>query len=162
MLKQLSDGFYRQSRRDQWVLLLGGGCVLIYAIWFFLLEPLEEKTAVERTHTESVASALVRVQRLASRLYSAQELEQHAKQKPSISIAELVDRSLQANGLVMRGFQPSGRGEVKLRLDNVAYSGLIQWLHELEVAQGVQVKELAMSAGSEAGLVMVNVRLRKE
>lgn len=162
LVNQIVEYFYRQTRREQIILLVGGGCVLLYVIWFFLVMSLQGAVTEERARTQSVSKTLARVESLAVSVYHAEQVREKESQKPFTSIAELVDLSLRANGLTMRGFQPSSDGEVRLRLDNVPYASLIQWLYELEALHGVQVKELATSASNTAGLVMVNVRLRKE
>ena len=161
-LQQLQNQFYAQPRRDQIMLLAGSACVLLYLLWFALVVPLQDAVAAERARTASVSQTLARVESLAAVVAQTEKQQAKQRQKPTTSIAELVDRSLRDNGLVMRGFQPSNDGEVRLRLDNVRYSSLLQWLYQLETVHGVQIKELATSASSSAGLVMVNVRLRKE
>ncbi len=161
-LQQLAQRFYAQPRREQIMLLTASACVLLYTVWFALVVPLQEAVKAERARTLSVSRSLARVESLAASVAQANQQQTRESQKPLTSIAELVDRSLRDNGLVMRGFQPSSDGEARLRLDNVPYDRLLQWLHDLETVQGVQIRELATSASSTAGRVMVNVRLRKE
>jgi|GEM_PF-579584 len=161
-LQPVIEAFNRQNRREQVILLIGAFCVAVYALWFLLIVPMQQAVMEERQRTAAVNQALSRVEVLAVTVRQTEKQQKSAKQKSSLSIADVVDRSLRANGLEMRGFQPGGEGEVRLRLDNVPYAQLIQWLFELETSHGVQVKELATSSSNSAGRVMVNVRLRKE
>lgn len=161
-LQPIIDAFNRQSRREQVILLVGGFCVSLYALWFLLITPTQQAVVEERQRTAAVSQALSRVQALAVTVRQTEKQQKSSTQKSALSIADVVDRSLRANGLEMRGFQPGSEGEVRLRLDNVPYAQLIQWLYELETTHGVLVKELATSSSSAAGRVMVNVRLRKE
>ena len=157
---QISEAFYRQSRREQLIILAGGACLLLYAVWFLFAAPLRGAVVAERAKTAAVSQSLARVQTLAATIENAKN-QQGNERQPKVSLAELVDRSLRAHGLVMQGFQPSGDNQVRLRLDNASYASVVRWLHELETVQGVQVQELATSASQSPGLVMVNVRLRK-
>lgn len=161
-LQSWINRFYAQPRRDQIMLLVGVGCVALYLVWFALVEPLKEAVQAERVRTQSVAQALARVEALAATVAHAEAQQAKQSRKTLTSIAELVDKSLRNNGLVMRGFQPSNDGEVRLRLDNVPYTSLLQWLYELETTHGVQIKEVATTASTTPGRVMVNVRLRKD
>ncbi len=123
--------------------------------------PVQDMRQSQLDRTKGLAVTLAQVESMAGTLLA------EAKQAPTRSsgggsIAELVDRTLQSHGLRMAGFQPGSNGEVRLRLDNVTYSGLSRWLYELEFTHFVQVRELSVTASATEGLIMVNVRLRKE
>ncbi len=154
------EAFYRFNRREQIILLWGGLVLGFYLLWKLLIVPVHENTQAQVERNKGLAVTVAQVQALAITLKSS------ASEAPKVSgggsIAELVDRSLQSHGLRMAGFQPGANGEARLRLDNVTFAGLTKWLYELEFTHGVQVRELSVSSSSNAGLVMVNLRVRKE
>jgi general secretion pathway protein M len=154
------EAFYRFSRREQIVLLWGALVLGFYLLWKLLVVPVFEHTQTQVDRNKEMAVTLAQVQSMAATLKSA------AKETPTAagggSIAELIDRSLQKQGLRMAGFQPGANGEARLRLDNVTFAGLTKWLYELEFTHGVQVRELSVTSAANSGLVMVNLRVRKE
>jgi len=158
-LQNIVEAFNRYTQREQIILLAGGFSIALYLLWKLLIVPVAELRQQELSRTAGMALTLAQVQTMASSLKAAPKTEQA---KGRGSIAELVDRTLQNNGLRMTGFQPGANGEARLRLDNVTFAGLSQWLYELEFTHGVQVRELSANASNTPGLVMVSVRLRKE
>ena len=158
---KILDGFYRRDRREQIILLVGGVCLVLYFIWFVLLQSLDQARQEQWQNNQSVSAALMRVQTMAAQLQKAAEERGGSSRKSSGSIADLVDRTVRANGLQMKGFQPGSDGEARLRFEAVTFENLMQWLYDLEITHGVQVLELSATATNKPGLVMVNVRLRK-
>ena len=159
------DVFYRQSRRDQWLLLLCGGFVLVSLIYLFVLAPFQEQLRQASGQTQLLHNSLKQVQRLSSELKQLKQLKRQptaTTKAPVINLAELVDRSLRSHGLAMGGFQPGEEGHAQLRLDNVAYSNLLRWLYDLEVRHQLVIKELSLVKTSTAGVVSANIRLHKQ
>jgi len=156
------DLFYRQSRRDQWLLLLCGSFVLVCLIYFFVLAPLQKQLSLASGQTQSLKNTLVQVQQLSSELKRFKRQPTATAKTPVINLAELVDRSLRSHGLAMRGFQPGEEGHAQLRLDNVAYSNLLRWFHDLEVRHQLVIKELSLVKTSTPGVVSANIRLHKQ
>ena len=163
MNKLTSDfvaGFYRFNRREQIILLWGALAVTLYILWQLVISPIQHMTQTQIERNKNLAVTVAQVQTLAATLLTS---DSPRKTRASGgSIAELVDRTLGAHALRMSGFNPGSNGEVRLRLENVSFSGLSQWLHELEFKHAVQVRELSVNTTSTPGLIAVNVRLRKE
>ena len=153
-------GFYRFNRREQIILLWGALAVTLYILLQLVVLPIQQMTQMQIERNKNLALTVAQVQTLAATLLTS-DTPKNATNNGG-SIAELVDRTLGAHGLRMSGFNPGSNGEVRLRLDNVSFSGLSRWLHELEFKHAVQVRELSMNLTSTPGLITVNVRLRKE
>jgi type II secretory pathway component PulM len=160
IIKKAHDQFYRQTRRDQVVLLAGTVCVCLYCIWLLWLSPITQSMAEEQGRTVALVGSLSRVESLVSSIEYRKQ-EKNTSNSNQASMAELVDRSLRRNHLTMQGFQPASNGEVRLRFEAANYAHLLQWLHELEAMHGISVSEFTVTAGIDTGLVMANVRLRK-
>jgi len=156
------DVFYRQSRRDQWLLLLCGGGIVVCLLYLLLLVPLQEHLRLAQGQTQALQITLVQVQRLSSELKQLQHQPTVPVPAPTINLAELVDRSLRSHGLAMRGFQPGEEGHAQLRLDNVVYSRLLRWLYDLELRHQLVIKELSLVKAATPGVVSANIRLLKQ
>lgn len=148
------------NRREQTTLLLGGLAVLLYLLWIAVLSPLQDRREAQQATNAAATQSLGRVQLLAVRIKQARnEGAQAGASKDNIS--RLIDTSLQANGLSMSGFQPGTAGEVRVRLDRVRYSSLMQWLYDIEYQHNINIRDLSIAATNDPGLVTVNIRLQK-
>jgi general secretion pathway protein M len=71
----------------------------------------------------------------------------------------LINNSLNENELIMLGFQPGSKNDARLRLENVAYSSLTQWLYDLEYRHGINIEDLSLTPSKFSGRLMVSVRV---
>ncbi|MEJ2443440.1 MAG: type II secretion system protein M [Exilibacterium sp.] len=163
-MNKVLDWFYQRDRSEQIILALGALVLLIYVLWFMVLQPMGKAREEQRRINVATAEQLSRVRILAAELKSSEQQSGGSgrRRRGGGSIAELLDQTLRQNNLSMKGFQPSSNGEVKLRLDGVAFDNLLQWLYELESQHQVEVRELSVLSGKSAGIVIANVRLFKE
>ena len=160
MFTAVKHAFIQRNNREQALLLAMLVCVSLYGLFFVLIQPLNRYVDQQSAQMLSVQDSLARVQRLTAQVQQASDATA-VTQSSNRSLAQMVDQTLKANNLTMRGFQTGQNGEVRLRLDNVAYSALLQWLYDMEVGQGVEITSLSLSMGKEGGTVMANVSLRR-
>ncbi|WP_020210700.1 type II secretion system protein GspM [Gilvimarinus chinensis] len=160
-MNQLFDALAKYNRREQTILLLGALAVVLYILWMGVLAPLKEKREQQVVTNASTTAALERVKVLTARINKAESDSRQQSAASRGNISQLIDSTLQANGLRMSGFQPVTRGEVRVRLDNVNYSAMMQWLYDLEYKHDVSVKDLSMASTTTPGQVTANVRLSK-
>lgn len=146
------------SMRDQAMLALLAGALLLYALYQALWHPLAQSNQRLTEQNVAVAQSLSSVTQMAAQL---RELQQRGAQSnvSSENLTQLVDRTVAANSLHMSRFQPGSSGDVQVRLDNVAFDQVLRWLNELETVQSVTIRELVIAPGSGSGLVNVSVRL---
>ena len=78
------------------------------------------------------------------------------------NLTRLIDTTVKNNTLTMTRFQPSSSGEVQVRFENAVFDNILSGLHELEVGNGIVIRDLSVTNGSAIGLVNVSVRLRQE
>jgi general secretion pathway protein M len=145
--------------REQLTLGLGALALVIYILFVGVLDPLHARLEQQQQRNEATKEALQRMRSMAARYVNR---EAGAQQTRSGSIVELVDRSLRRHSIRMSGMQPSGRSDVRLRMDQVNFDALLAWMYDMEVNEGVQIRDLSVAAGPEPGTVVVNVRLHKE
>lgn len=160
-MNKLFDALSKYNRREQTILLVGVLAVVLYILWMGVLSPLKEKREQQLLTNASTAAALERVKVLAARINNAESAANQQSAATSGNISQLIDSTLQANGLRMSGFQPGTRGEVRVRLDNVSYAAITQWLYDLEYKHDVGIKDLSMASTTTPGQVTANVRLSK-
>lgn len=147
------------NRREQTILLVGALAVLLYLLWMVVISPLQQKRDQQLASNAAASAALGRVEVMALKIDKMRTQDRARNNRDSGNISQLVDRSLRANGLSMSGFQPGTQGEARVRLDNVNYAPLMQWLYDLEYKHDVAIRELTMAAGNQPGQVTVTIRL---
>lgn len=154
MLQKLQQ---QLSMRDQKMLAILAGVVLLYLLYQIFLHPLEKANAQLAAQNTAARNNLAEITQMASQLHALQQTQQ--SNSSGENITQLVDRSVAANQLHMSRFQPGSSGDVQVRLDNVAFDQTMRWLNELESGNGVAVRELVVAPGAGSGLVNVSVRL---
>ncbi len=148
------------NRRDQLALLILGSVLAVYLLWLLLIRPVGNAVEQERLRAVAAQESLGRVQVMAAKLKAYRTGAQES-QAPTTTLADVVNRSLQANQLSMSGFTPSRDAEARLRLENVSFNQLLAWLYQLETEYRINVMELTVNPSRDPGIVSVNVRLRK-
>ncbi|MDO3388729.1 type II secretion system protein M [Gilvimarinus sp. SDUM040013] len=160
-MNKVFDALGKYNRREQTILLVGALSIVLYILWMGVLAPLKDKREQQIATNASTSASLERVKLMAAQIKQAQSNTQKASGNSGANFSQLIDSTLQANGLRMSGFQPGTRGEVRVRLDNVNYASVMQWLYDLEYRHDVAVKDLSMAGTNTAGQVTANIRLSK-
>lgn len=150
----------QNSSRDQLALLLLAVCALLFILYMGILKPVQEKRVTQLQNNQSAQSALKEVREMAA-LWNNRDANSR-ENTGHTSIVEIVDTSLRAHNLRLSGMQPSGLNDVRIRLDQANFDHLLAWLHEMEVDQGLQIKDLSVATAGEPGIVSVNLRLHRQ
>lgn len=149
------------SRRDQTALLILGVAIVLALIWWALVQPSTKALDQQALATRSSAESLSRVREMALELKQYRNSGDASDNSDQVQLSELIDRSLRAQGMNMSSFQPVREGEVRLRLDDVAYSSFIAWLIDMEAEQKLATQELTITPTRTSGRVSVSVRLAR-
>ncbi len=159
-MNEIKEWWNQASTRDQIAVAACGLLIALYLLYVVLLKPVTEMRDVQLQKNIAQQQALERVRTLAA-TYTAQQSSSSDNSNKG-SLVEMVDRSLRENQLKLSGMQPSGANDVRLRLEQVPFDNLLAWLHEMEVKQRMQVRDISVATGSAKGLVSVNMRLHRE
>jgi general secretion pathway protein M len=151
--------FEQLSLRDQAMLALLAGVLLLYIVYMAGWRPLAQSNAQLRVQLQAAGQSLENIGRLAAEYRSLQQRNAQSGGASRGNLAEVIDRSVKAQQLQMSRLQPGSGGDVQVRLDNVAVDRALRWLHQLEHAESVQVRDLSMTIGASTGLVNLSVRL---
>ena len=158
-LQQVINQFLARSRRDQIMLLILAIAIVLYLVYQLVLTPLADYRDQQQLQLRALQESHGRVKVLAAQVNANKGSAR--PQSSGGSLAQQVDISLRQNGLVMQGLQSGANGEVRLRLQDAEYGRLLQWLHTMEVENGVQLVNLSVVAANQPGRVIANIRLRK-
>lgn len=156
MLEKLQQ---QLSMRDQTMLALLAGVLALYVLYQALWQPLAAANLRLQKQNEAAQTSLAAMTQMAAQLRALQQANTQTNTAQSENLTQLIDRTVAANSLRMSRFQPGSNGDVQVRLDNMPFDQVLRWLHELESAQAVTIRELVIAPGSAAGLVNVSARL---
>lgn len=155
-MNDIKQWFLDQSPRDQMMLSAGGIAVVLYILLFMVLMPLYESLEKTEKRNLAVMAEQQRVRELASQVLAQQKSPSGATAGQSLNA--LLNQSLREFGLTMENFQPSGNS-ARVRLGSSEFNKVLAWLHEMEVKQGVQIKDLTITADQGPGAVLVNLQM---
>lgn len=156
-IDSLKENWNGRSVLEKRILLLVAGLVICSLFYLLIFDPLVAWREQEKKEMLANNRVYTQVIRLVERFQE----QQPSGEVNSDGLAGVIDKSLQENNLSMRGFQPGSKNDARLRLSNVTYDALVQWLYDVEYKHRLIIDELSVSQAKESGQLMVNVRVRK-
>ncbi len=152
--------FLARLNQEQVIIVLLAIVLVLFLVWQMFLEPMSEKQQQLETRQQALSNQLQQVQQLVERHQQLEQQGESSVQTSQQSLANLVNSSVIKHGLTLRRYQPSSSsGVAQIRFENMPFSSIISWLYDLEVEQGVGIKDLSITDGQSGGLVNVSVRL---
>ncbi len=156
-LDSLKENWQERPLSEKRILSLLAAIVVVSMFYLLVFDPLVSWREQEKKRLRANQNVYAQVSRLVNRF----EQQQAAPEEQSDGLAGIIDKSLQENGLSMRGFQPGKNNDARLRLSDVPYQSLTQWLYDLEYRYNIAVEELSIAQTKQQGLLIASVRVRK-
>lgn len=158
-MKAFNDWWGQASSRDQMMLLVGGVFVVVYLLFVAVLGPVHDMRDAEVRKNTALRGSLERVKELAAKVMEKNAA--NAGQQRASSIESVVQRSLGPSQLTVSAMNAEGSNGVRLRFDDAAFDRVLKWLHEMEVNNGLKIKDLNVNPTNTPGLVNVNLRMEQ-
>ncbi|MFT6390112.1 MAG: general secretion pathway protein M [Cellvibrionaceae bacterium] len=156
-MEKVISWWEEHDQREQIMIAVGGFIAALILFFLFVISPTMNWHAQEKKRLEQAKADVSEVQILAARV-QAKKRSGNGK-KGGQSLALVIDKSIQENELVMRGFQPGSKKDARLRLENAPYPALAQWLYDLEYKHKVKIEDLSLTPSQLAGRLMVSLRV---
>jgi general secretion pathway protein M len=156
-VNRIKEDWQERPEAERRVLAMVGALMLICAIYFLIVDPVHIYKEKQQRLMTAETNVYSRVVPLVDRIKSISSVSGQVQE----GFATLIDNSLQENGLTMRGFQPGKNNDVRLRLNDVPYESLVQWLYDLEYKHNVVIEEMSVSPSKETNLLLVSIRIKK-
>jgi len=158
-MDKLLGWFAARSAQEQLVVFLLSLALVALLVISLIVRPLMHQREQLIRQNNHFKHTLVEVTQLAER-YKRLAVARPSVTKTGVkNLARTIDKSLLEFDLQMKRFQPSASGHAQVRLENVAFSNLLTWLHNIETEEGSQVKDLSITNGREDGLVNASIRV---
>ena len=143
------------ERERRFVLIGGIGAAVLLLLGLVL--PLNRNITQARHRITVKQADLAYIQSVAPELANAGPMGGSGE-----SLVVLIDSSARESGLgkSLSNTQPTGDGGLRVRLEKVAFDGMVAWLARLAQQHGVRVQSAEIETAGEAGLVNAGLVLK--
>jgi general secretion pathway protein M len=152
----VQEWFQKYTQREQLYLLAVAATVTLYLLLVIIWQPIAGMRDEMAVRNIQVAEQLARVKAIAGEL---QALKSSGAGQSSLNMNQLINTSTNQHGIRPSRIQPNSSGETQLRFEAVQFSGLLQWLYEIESTEGVAIREVAINQSDSGGIVKATIRL---
>ena len=150
--------FARFDQREQLSLLALAVAMGLYLVYMLLWNPLAGRRDDLHEQNTRVAESLQRVDAIVYELMLLREGGCRDNGAEG-NLSAVVSQSNAMAGLQVSRLQPNSRGEIQVRLENASFDALLGWLHDVEVGQGLLIREVSVTSASAPGRVNATVRV---
>jgi general secretion pathway protein M len=157
IIESIKDNWTERPLSEKIILLVVGVFTIVCLFYLLVVDSLVSW----REHEAKKLVANQKIYAQVSRLVTRFEQQNNTENNVSSGLATIIDESLQANGLAMRGFQPGKNNDARLRLSDVSYDALMQWLYDIEYKHHMTIEEISIAQTKTAGVLTANVRVRQ-
>jgi len=147
------------SARDQMVLVIGCGFLVMYVLFMGVLKPVYEMRSKEETKNDALRKSLENVRVLAAQVAVQRKSGSGAR---SSSLEKIVQQSVGTNRLQVSSMNAAGKSGLRLRFEEAPFENILRWLYEMEISHNLIIKDLSIAAAAGSGMVTVNLRLQQE
>ena len=143
------------DREKRFVLIGGIGAAVLLLLGIVL--PLNRNITQARHRVTVKQADLAYIQSVTPELANAGPMGGSGE-----SLVVLIDSSARESGLgkSLSNSQPTGDGGLRVRLEKVAFDGMVAWLARLAQQHGVRVESAEIETAGEAGLVNAGLVLK--
>lgn len=153
--------FTRLNKKEQLLVIGCGVLLLLYLLYYLLWSPISSQHEGLQTQRQQAHLQLREVTLLAQKYRELIKTGTGESAPKQINLSKVADSSATAHQLQIKRYQPSALGGAQVRFENVAFGGLVGWLHEMEAVHKVSIQDISITGASDSGLVNVSVRLGK-
>jgi general secretion pathway protein M len=153
----LQKWFELRNRREQLVLLIGAGTVVL-VLMVALLLGLHRSVAAAGQRVATKRHDLAWLQTVAPQVGALRSTPAHSNE----SLVVLVDRVARETGVAqsLSGSQSSGNGGLRVRVEKASFDALVAWLGQLSQQYGVSIESANVDATAAPGVVNATLVLR--
>ncbi len=154
----MKDWFSQLNQRDQMSLLVLALALALYLLYMFIWSPLDTRREELALQNTAIGESQVRVDAMVSQLLELREggAPTNSTQR---NLTSVINESTSRLQLPVMRLQPNSRGEIQVRVENVSFDLVLQWLHQIEYGEGLLVREVSVTQANTAGRVNVTVRI---
>jgi general secretion pathway protein M len=152
------DWWAQASSRDQLALVCLTVALVIYILVMGILKPVAAMSETQNMRNTSQYATFERVRELAAQWTNR---DSSSTKNSSGNVERVVESSFSQHGLRVSGMDASGRSGIRVRFDGINYDKFVAWAYDLEVTQGLRLKDVNVSSSSDPGQISASVLIQK-
>ena len=160
----MKDWWMSLRPREQLILIVGSGALLIALIFLMVIEPFLEQSAMLSKRIEAKHQDLTWMQQAKKEIEILGGTSNGGKPgRSKQSLLSVIDNSARRNRIrkPIQRMEPEGSNGVKLWIENAEFDSLIVWLGQLNEKHGVNVTRATISRRDSPGLVDTRLSLQR-
>lgn len=147
----MKDWWLQLNSRERQLVGGLGVVVVVFIFYSFVWQPLNDNIEQGKRKLERQQSLLSWVTSETAR-YQANK--GNGRVSSSGSLSSVINRTARSNGITIARVQPQSN-DIQVWIDNASFSGLLTWLEQLSVNEGIQVKNIDLTSTEQSGQVRV-------
>jgi general secretion pathway protein M len=153
----MKEWYSQLSQRDQVSLLLLGLALALYLLYVLVWSPLDSRREQLALQNSAITESRIRVDAMVSEILQLRQggVQTGAKR----NLTSVINESTSRLRLPVIRLQPNSRGEIQVRVENAVFDDVLQWLYQMEHAEGLLVREVSVTPAGTVGRVNVTVRI---
>ncbi|MET0081373.1 MAG: type II secretion system protein M [Sedimenticola sp.] len=149
--------------RERLSLALGTAVSLLLLLYLVVYVPAEQSIEKAESRLKGSRAQLARLQAISDEYQSLSRRVSHAPDSSTESLLSVIEKSSQQYGLnsAIRRITPEGEQKVRIQLQEVSFDKLTAWFSKLAITEGISTETIIVRGGATAGLVNVNLMLKR-
>ena len=148
----MKDKWQQLNKREQLLVTGMSVFVMFFLLYSLVWQPINEGIAKTEKKLASQQELLTWVQEKTTLLKHSGKSAQ--VKNSSGSLSSVVNSTARSQNIVITRIQPKGE-DIQVWIDQAVFDTLLQWLGQLVITEGVQVKAIDLSNTEQAGVVKV-------
>lgn len=160
----MKDWWLSLRPREQLIVIVGSGAIVIALIFLIVIEPFLEESASLSKRIEAKHQDLTWMQQASKEIETI--IGTAKGRRPGgnrQSLLSVIDNSARRNRIrkPIQRMEPEGSNGVKVWIENAEFDKLIVWLGQLDEKHGVNVTRATISRKNSPGLVDTRLSLQR-
>ncbi|MET0094694.1 MAG: type II secretion system protein GspM [Sedimenticola sp.] len=149
--------------RERLFLALGTAVSLLLLLYLVVYVPVEQSIEKAESRLKGSQEQLARLQAISDEYRRLSHLDSRAVGRGAESLLSIIEKSSQQYGLnsAIRRITPEGEQKVRIQLQEVSFDKLTAWFSQLAISEGISTETIIVRGGDTAGLVNVNLMLKR-
>ncbi len=147
----MKEWFNNLAEREQRLISVMAGVVMIAIIYFMLIKPLQERVAKAEQGVNRNQQLLTWVEKNAKRIVQLRA-QGGVTSNASGSIEQRINSSARSFNITINRLQPQNN-KMQVMIDNAPFNNILQWVQSLQFKQGLIIEIADVRAENQPGFV---------
>jgi len=156
----MRERFESLEKREQNLVMMLGIMLVIAVIYFFIYQPLSDKLSQAKQGLAREQQLLTWVEKNAAKLVQLRASSGVSRSNNRSSLDQIINSTARRYKLSISRLQPQS-DRLQVTLDNASFVQLLQWIQELQLANGITVEIAEFRPQAASGIVKTRLVVSK-